>query len=102
MLGTGYRIDISKLGLFSPDLLRAIRQIDGSPRLRGGFESSVPGLHFLGANAVKSYGPLMRFIAGSGYAARTLTREIANGRRVSAGARKPAARLAKPSQVASR
>jgi FAD-dependent urate hydroxylase len=101
MLGTGYRIDISKLGLFSPAMLAMIRQVDGSPRLRGGFESSVPGLHFLGANAVKSYGPLMRFIAGSGYAARVLTREIAGGR-VPVSVRKPAARLAKPSQAASR
>jgi hypothetical protein len=101
MLGTGYHIDISRLGLFGPEMLRAIRQVDGSPRLRGGFESSVPGLHFLGANAVKSYGPLMRFIAGSGYAARLLTREIAGGR-VPVGVRKSATRLAKPSQVASR
>jgi cation diffusion facilitator CzcD-associated flavoprotein CzcO len=101
MLGTGYHIDISRLGLFGPEMLRAIRRVDGSPRLRGGFESSVPGLHFLGANAVKSYGPLMRFIAGSGYAARLLTREIAGGR-VPVGVRKSATRLAKPSQVASR
>jgi len=98
MLGTGYRIDISRLGLFSPEMLHAIRQIDGSPRLRGGFESSVPGLHFVGANAVKSYGPLMRFIAGSGYAARQLTRVIAGGR-VPVAVRKAASPLAKPQPV---
>jgi hypothetical protein len=43
----------------------------------------------------------MRFIAGSGYAARKLTKEIAGGR-VPVGVRKPATRIAKPSQVASR
>ena len=38
-----------------------------------GFESTVPGLHFVGPSSVASYGPLMRFIAGTGYAARSNT-----------------------------
>ena len=101
MLGTGYRIDISKLGFFSPKMLALICRIEGSPHLRYGFKSTVPGLHFLGANAVKSYGPLMRFIAGSGYAARELTSVIA-GRSQSVRARKPMTGLAKPSEVVSR
>ena len=103
MLGTGYHIDISKLGFFGPEMLGAIRQVNGSPRLRAAFESSVPGLHFLGANAVKSYGPLMRFIAGSGYAARQLAWTIA-GRRVPVSLRKrrSVTGLARPSGVVSR
>jgi len=32
----------------------------------------VPGLHFLGAPAALSYGPLMRFVAGTGYASAAL------------------------------
>jgi hypothetical protein len=39
-------------------------------------ESSVAGLHFVGANAVHSYGPLMRFVWGAGFAAESLTRAI--------------------------
>lgn len=74
LLATGYRIDISKLGVLAPELLPAIRGSDGYPLLYRGFESSVPGLHFVGATAVKSFGPLPRFVAGAGYAARCVTR----------------------------
>jgi hypothetical protein len=44
----------------------------------------VPGLHFIGAAAVSSLGPLMRFIAGTGFAARQVTRAIAAGAPVGA------------------
>jgi len=76
VLATGYRIDIARLNLFAPDLLQGIRCINGSPELSRGLQSSVPNLHFAGSAAVMSYGPLMRFIAGSGYAARHLTQHI--------------------------
>ena len=42
--------------------------------LAAGLESSVQGLHFLGAPAAWSFGPLMRFVSGTGYTARALTR----------------------------
>jgi cation diffusion facilitator CzcD-associated flavoprotein CzcO len=74
LLGTGYRIDITRFGVLSPDIVAAIRLVDGSPRLSAGFESSVRGLHFVGSSAVNSFGPLMRFIAGCGHAARGVTR----------------------------
>lgn len=73
ILGTGYHVDISRLGILSPQLLRNIVCADGSPLLRGGFESSVAKLHFVGSSAVKSFGPLMRFVAGASYAARAVT-----------------------------
>jgi FAD-dependent urate hydroxylase len=76
LLATGYRINISKLGILSPHLLRTIVCRQGSPVLRAGFESTVAGLHFVGSSAVESYGPLMRFIAGSGFTARSLTRAV--------------------------
>jgi cation diffusion facilitator CzcD-associated flavoprotein CzcO len=76
LLATGYRIDISKIGVLAPGLLERIARIDGSPRLSIGFESNVAGLHFVGASAVASFGPMMRFIAGSGYAARAVTRAV--------------------------
>jgi hypothetical protein len=46
-----------------------------------GLESSVSGLHFVGASAVDSHGPLMRFIAGAGYAGRSVTRHALANRR---------------------
>ena len=82
LLATGYRIDVAKLGLFAPDLLGAIARRDGSPVLSSGFESSAPGLHFVGASAVSSFGPLLRFIAGAGFAARAVTRAVAPARKL--------------------
>jgi cation diffusion facilitator CzcD-associated flavoprotein CzcO len=77
MLGTGYRVDLSRYGFLAPELVRAIACVNGYPRLAGGFETSVPGLHIVGAPAAWSFGPLMRFVAGSGFAARELTRRLA-------------------------
>jgi len=76
LLGTGYRIDIAKLGVLSSELIGKVARSGGSPVLTAGFESNVPGLHFAGASAVSSFGPLMRFIAGAGYAARSVARGV--------------------------
>jgi hypothetical protein len=81
LLGTGYRIDIAKLGVLSPELLGKVASTSGSPMLGQGLESSVSGLHFVGASAVDSHGPLMRFIAGAGYAGRSVTRHAVTHRR---------------------
>ena len=72
LLGTGYRVDIARLGILAPQLLDRIVRTDGSPVLRPGFESSVPKLHFVGSYAVKTFGPLLRFIAGAPYAAQAV------------------------------
>ncbi len=76
LLSTGYRIDIARLGFVAPELLRRIRCAEGSPVLATGFEATVRGLHFVGSNAVYSFGPLMRFVAGTRYAARHLTQTV--------------------------
>jgi hypothetical protein len=81
LLGTGYRIDVAKLGVLAPELLAKVNRESGSPRLGRGLESSVAGLHFVGASAVHSHGPLMRFIAGAGYAGRSVTRHALAQRR---------------------
>jgi hypothetical protein len=92
LLGTGYRIDIAKLGILGPDLLRRIACRDGAPRLAAGFESNVPGLHFVGASAVASYGPLMGFVAGTAFAARKLTEAVLELREYAAPSRSTIAR----------
>ena len=74
LLGTGYRVDIARLGILAPQLLDRIARENGSPLLRRGFESSVAKLHFVGSYAVHSFGPLLRFIAGAPYAARTVAK----------------------------
>jgi hypothetical protein len=73
LLATGYAVNLAKLGVLANDLRDRIRCIGGWPELTRGFQSSVQRLHFVGASAVASFGPLMRFIAGTGYAARSVT-----------------------------
>lgn len=80
LLGTGYEIDIAKLGLFSQDMLAKVARRGRMPILSAGLESSIPGLHFVGASAVGSYGPLMRFTAGTPFAARTVARFVGGAR----------------------
>ncbi|MGZ4268035.1 MAG: FAD-dependent oxidoreductase [Solirubrobacteraceae bacterium] len=80
MLGTGYRVDVAKYPFLAPDVIAAIDRVQGHPRLSHGFESSVPGLHFAGAPAAWSHGPLMRFVAGAGFASRSLARGITPAR----------------------
>ena len=81
LMATGYRVDVRKYEFLSASLVSALRLIGGLPVLGRGFESSVPGLHFLGAPAVWSYGPLMRFVAGADFAARAVSRSVARVRR---------------------
>lgn len=79
LLATGYAVDVARYPFLTPELLRGLDRIAGYPRLNAGFESSVPGLHFLGAPAAESFGPLMRFVAGTGYAARGLAHGVKFG-----------------------
>lgn len=74
--GTGFAVDVNRFNMLSDEIVTSLRTIGGQPRLKGGFESSVPGLHFLGAASDLSFGPLMRAIAGTGYAARSVTRSV--------------------------
>ena len=50
--------------------------MNGFPRLTNSFESSVAGLHFLGAAASWSHGPLMEYVAGAGVAGPSLAGAI--------------------------
>src|SRR5437660_7941426 len=80
LLGTGYRVDVSRYKFLSPEIVQSLSQVNGYPQLARGFESSIPGLHFVGAPAAWSFGPLMRFVAGTQFVARTLTSSIAGKR----------------------
>src|SRR5207249_8499111 len=76
-LATGYRVDVALYDFLAPEVLKTVRRVDGYPLLGPGFESSLPGLHFLGAPAARSFGPVSRFVSGTPYAARALARRIA-------------------------
>ena len=75
-MATGYRVDIAKYHFLPAAILGRVRQFDGYPVLPTGFETTLPGLYVIGAPSAWSYGPLMRFVAGSEFAAPTLARAI--------------------------
>lgn len=79
LLCTGYAVDISLYHFIAPQLLGSIVRVGGYPRLTSGFESSVPGLFFVGAPAAYSFGPLVRFVSGTEYCARAVTEQIVSG-----------------------
>jgi len=54
LLATGYRVDISRYPFLTGQILESIRRINGYPQLDSGFQTSMPGLHFLGAPAAWS------------------------------------------------
>jgi thioredoxin reductase len=80
LLGTGYDVDISRYEFISETTSASISRLDGYPKLESGFRSSVPGLHFVGATAARSFGPLLYFVAGTEFASRELTSYIATNR----------------------
>jgi thioredoxin reductase len=73
---TGYRVDLRRLNFMAPDLLARIRTVDQSPILSSNFESSVPGLYFVGTAAANTFGPLMRFACGAEFVARRLSNHL--------------------------
>lgn len=80
LLGTGYDVDIAQYKFLPPSLVAQIRRLGGYPDLATGFRSSVPGLHFIGATAARSFGPLLYFVAGTEFASNELTSHIYQNR----------------------
>jgi len=68
--GTGYKVDIEKLQFLSAEIRRDITVVESTPVLSNAFESSVPGLYFVGLAAANTFGPVLRFAFGAGFAAR--------------------------------
>jgi len=75
--GTGYRVDLQRLKFLSPAVQSGIRSVENTPILSSNFESSIPGLFFVGAASANSLGPLARFAFGAGFTARRLSRRLA-------------------------
>jgi FAD-dependent urate hydroxylase len=76
--GTGYDIDVERLGFLDPTLRGAIQRLERAPRLNANFETSVPGLGVIGPASAMSFGPLFRFVGGSEYAARVVSAHLAS------------------------
>jgi len=61
--------------------MQRIERINGFPILNRDLETSVPGLHVVGAPAAYCFGPLLQFVSGTHFASRTLLRAVLNARR---------------------
>jgi len=81
---TGYKVDVDRLAFLAPDIRSKLKCVNRTPILSTSFESSVPGLYFVGLASANSFGPLMRFAYGAGFSAERVTRKM-----VKALARKP-------------
>ena len=73
---TGYKVDLARHAFLDPALRARIDAFDGSPRLKPSFETSVPGLYFVGLPSAQSFGPVMRFVYGTKHAAAILMRHL--------------------------
>ena len=80
VLGTGYAVDVTREPVIGESIRNRVTLNGGHPILRQGMESSVPGLHFVGAYAAHSFGPVMRFVSGTKFTARNVAERIARGR----------------------
>jgi FAD-dependent urate hydroxylase len=74
IVATGYRADVSRYSFLDASITGTLKTAAGSPVLTRAFESSVPGLHFVGKPAAWSFGPLLNFISGTHFAAGELLR----------------------------
>jgi thioredoxin reductase len=76
MAATGYKVDLRRLKFLDSGLLTAIRTVENTPILSSNFESTVPGLYFVGASAANTFGPLLRFAFGGKFTAGRLSRHL--------------------------
>jgi thioredoxin reductase len=74
---TGYKVDLRSITYLGSDLRAGIHSLEESPVLTSNFETSIPGLYFVGASAANSFGPLMRFAFGAQFAANRLVKHLA-------------------------
>ena len=83
---TGYRINLKRLEFLPETVRSSLRTVGGSAAVGGDYQSSVPGLYFIGPSVAPSMGPVMRFVFGSEHAATTVGRALAgiSGRKSSA------------------
>ena len=76
LAATGYKVDLGRLPFFSDGTRKMLRTEAGAPALSRWFESSIPGLFFVGPSAANAFGPLLRFACGAEFAARRVARRL--------------------------
>jgi thioredoxin reductase len=76
LAATGYRTDLDRLTFLDPGLRAMVRTLANTPEVSPDFQSSVAGLYFIGPAVAPTFGPVMRFVCGSDFAARTAARAL--------------------------
>src|SRR2546423_2340146 len=79
LAATGYRTDLDRLSFLDAQLRASVRTLASSPQVGPDFQSSAPGLYFIGPAVAPTFGPVMRFVCGSDYAARTVAGALTTG-----------------------
>jgi len=73
---TGYRMDLNRLSFLSPRLRQAIARTGSALNVSPAFETDMDGLYALGPLAMENFGPLLRFVCGTAFAAPRLARVL--------------------------
>ncbi|MGH3574568.1 MAG: dimethylaniline monooxygenase, partial [Pseudonocardiaceae bacterium] len=76
LAATGYRPQLDRLTFLDAQLRSAVRTLAGTPDVGPDFQSSAPDLYFVGPAVAPTFGPVMRFVYGADYAARTVTHAL--------------------------
>jgi len=79
LLATGYKVDLDRLTMIGPALRAQVATDLAIPVLNHWFESTVPGLYFVGLTSLRAFGPLYRFVAGTRAAAERVAGAVARG-----------------------
>jgi thioredoxin reductase len=87
---TGYRPDLRRLAFLDSEIVTEIKCVDKSPALSSNFESTVKDLYFVGVTAANTFGPLLRFAYGAGFAAPRLSKHLRRTVFPSSSTREPA------------
>lgn len=74
---TGYPSDLRRLCFLDDALKARLRTHGTAPRVGRDFQSSLPGLYFVGPAVASTFGPAMRFVYGAAFAARRLSDRLA-------------------------
>jgi thioredoxin reductase len=98
---TGYKVDLRRLAFIDPDIQSRLQTVEHTPVLSSNFESSVPGMYFVGITSANTFGPLLRFAFGAGFASRRLSRHLAKtaDRKSAGGESLTKAETAEPDKV---
>jgi FAD-dependent urate hydroxylase len=78
IVAAGFRFSLDRLGFLSPDLRSRIVVDDGWPVLDRCFRSTEKGLLFVGFAAEHRFGPIARFIPGTGFTANRVREALAH------------------------